>query len=358
LGVARAHVLTAGHRQVIENLWAQGKTFDEIAAALGVAFSSVWREVQRGNSARHGTKNPLGPVRGGLYRWGYRADWAQRKAAARRRRPKPRLLGRPGPLRDTVVQWLHQRWSPGQIAARLRAQFPGRPEMRVSHETIYQSIYLQARGSLRELVEDTLRTGRKQRRSQSRAAQAARKAIRGRPWVTQDVHISARPAEAADRAVPGHWEGDLLIGRNGTSAIVTLVERSTRYVLLGALAADRTSPEVLAVVRDQFARLPAHLIRSLTWDQGAELADHARFTLATSCPVYLCDPHSPWQRGSNENTNGLLRQYFPKGKTDFRTLSQAALDTVAVGLNGRPRQTLGWDTPAEALDRLLLAPTP
>ena len=355
--LARAHVLTAGHRQVIEHLWGQGKTFAEIAAAIGVALSSVWREVQRANSARHGTKNPLGATRGGLYRWGYRADWAQRRATARRARPKPRRLARPGPVRDRVLGWLKRRWSPRQIAARLRAQFPGRPEMWVSHETIYQSIYLRARGSLRELVADALRTGRRQRRSQSRAAQAARRAIRGRPWVTEDVHISARPAEVADRAVPGHWEGDLLIGRNGSSAIVTIVERATRYVLLGALPTDRTSPEVLQVVRGQFARLPAHLVRSLTWDQGAELAEHARFTLATGCPVYLCDPHSPWQRGSNENTNGLLRQYFPKGKTDFRTVSQADLDTVAVQLNGRPRQTLGWDTPAEALDRLLLAPT-
>jgi transposase, IS30 family len=356
--VARAHVLTAGHRQVIEHLWGQGSTLTQIAAAIGVGLSSVWREVERGNSSRHGVKNPLGPVRGGLYRWGYQADWAQRKANVRRRRPKPRVLGQPGPLRSMVVQWLGERWSPRQIVARLRREFPDRPEMWVSHETIYQSIYLRARGSLRELVDDALRSQRRQRRSQSRAAQAARRAIRGRPWVTEDVHISARPAEVQDRAVPGHWEGDLLIGRNGTSAIVTLVERTTRYVLLGALPVDRTSPEVLAVVRAQLARLPRHLARSLTWDQGAELAEHAKFTLATGCPVYLCDPHSPWQRGSNENTNGLLRQYFPKGKTDFRTISQTDLDTVSIQLNGRPRQTLGWDTPAEALDRLLLAPTP
>jgi len=204
LVLARAHVLTAGHRQVIEHLWGQGKTFAEIAAAIGVGLSSVWREIKRAHSARHGTKNPLGATRGGLYRWGYRADWAQRKAAVRRRRPKSGRLARPGPLRDTVVQWLGQRWSPRQIAARLLSQFPGRPEMRVSHETIYQSIYLQARGSLRELVADTLRTGRRQRRSQSRAATAARRAVRGRPWVTEQVHISARPAEVADRAVPLH----------------------------------------------------------------------------------------------------------------------------------------------------------
>ncbi|MBM7080929.1 IS30 family transposase [Micromonospora sp. MMS20-R1-14] len=330
----------------------------QIAAVVGVGLSSVWREVERGNSSRHGVKNPLGPVRGGLYRWGYQADWAQRRANARRRRPKARVLSQPGPLQTTVVQWLGERWSPRQIVGRLRREFPDRPEMRVSHETIYQSIYLRARGSLRELVDDALRSGRQQRRSQSRAAQAARRAIRGRPWVTEDVHISARPAEVQDRAVPGHWEGDLVIGRNGASAIVTLVERTTRYVLLGALPTDRTSPEVLAVVRAQLARLPRHLARSLTWDQGTELAAHRHFTLTTGCRVYLCDPHSPWQRGSNENTNGLLRQYYPKGTTDFRTITQNDLDTVAIQLNGRPRQTLGWDTPAEALDRLLLAPTP
>jgi transposase, IS30 family len=355
--VARGHVLTLAHRQVIENMWGQGGTFERIAAALGVALCTVWREVKRSNSHRHGVKNPLGPTRGGLYRWGYRADRAQVRADARRRRPKPPRLRQDGPLRDQVVQSLQQRWSPRQIAMHLRHEYPEQPEMHVSHETIYQAIYLQARGSLRELVHDALRTGRGARRSQSRAAQAARKAVRGKPWVTEDVHISARPAEVADRAVPGHWEGDLLIGAGGTSAIVTLVERATRYVLLGALPVDRSSPEVLQVVRQLFTRLPEHLVRSLTWDQGSELADHATFTLATGCKVYLCDPHSPWQRGSNENTNGLLRQYFPRGVTDFRTLTQADLDTVAIELNGRPRETLGWQNPAKALDRLLLAPT-
>jgi IS30 family transposase len=354
--MARAHVLTLAHRQVIENLWRQGSTFEQIAAALGVGFSSVWREVARSHSSRHGVKNPLGPARGGLYRWGYRAQWAQRRADKRRARPKPGRLEHE-PLRRQVATWLLQRWSPRQITHALRRTFAGMPQMQVSHETIYRCIYLQARGSLRELVDDALRTGRKQRRSQSRAAQAARRALRGKPWVTEQVHISARPAEADDRAVPGHWEGDLVIGRNGTSAMVTLVERTTRYVMLGALPVDRCSPEVLAVVRGLMARLPRHLVRSLTWDQGSELAEHGSFTLATGCPVFLCDPHSPWQRGSNENTNGLLRQYFPRGRTNFGAVSQAELDTVAVSLNGRPRQTLGWDTPAEALNRLLLAPT-
>src|SRR5690625_717483 len=219
--MARGHVLTWAHRQVIENLWRQGSTFEQISAALGVVFSSVWREVARSHSSRHGVKNPLGPVRGGLYRWGYTARWAQRRADKRRARPKPRRLDYE-PLRSQVALWLQQRWSPRQISCMLRRTFAGVPQMQVSHETIYQSVYLQARGSLRHLVDDALRSRRKQRRSQSRAAQTARRALRGKPWVTEQVHISARPAEVADRAVPGHWEGDLVIGRNNTSAIVTL----------------------------------------------------------------------------------------------------------------------------------------
>jgi IS30 family transposase len=346
-----------GHRQVIENLWGAGRSFAQIAAVVGVVESTVWREVNSYHSARHGTKNPLGAVRGGLYRWGYRAQWAQRRADGRRRRPKPRRLTQPGPLRQVVAEKLRQRWSPRQIAVWLGRTYRDDEAMRASHETIYQAIYLQARGSLRELVADALRTGRGRRRSQSRAAKAARTALRGRAWVSEQVHISSRPAEVADRAVPGHWEGDLIIGAYGHSAAVTLVERTTRYVMLGALPVDRTSPEVLAVVRTLFTRLPEHLVRSLTWDQGAELADHARFTLTSGVKVWLCDPHAPWQRGSNENTNGLLRQYFPRSSTDFTRLSQTDLDTVAVELNARPRQTLGWDTPAQALDRLLLAPT-
>jgi IS30 family transposase len=260
-------------------------------------------------------------------------------------------------LRQVVAAKLRAHWSPRQIAVWLARSYRDDEGMRASHETIYQAIYLQTRGSLRELVADALRTGRRQRRSQSRAAKAARAALGGRAWVTEQVHISSRPAEVADRAVPGHWEGDLIIGAYGRSAAVTLVERTSRYLLLGALPVDRTSPQVLAVVRTLFARLPQHLVRSLTWDQGAELADHARFSLATGITVWLCDPHAPWQRGSNENTNGLLRQYFPRSGTDFTRLTQADLDTVAIELNARPRQTLGWDTPAQALDRLLLAPT-
>jgi transposase, IS30 family len=186
----------------------------------------------------------------------------------------------------------------------------------------------------------------------SRAANANRGGRR--PWIGE-FRISARPAEADDRAVAGHWEGDLLIGARGKSAIITLVERSTRYVLLGALPHGRDSGAVIGVLSGLAQRLPQHLRRSLAWDQGNEMAEHARFTVATDCPVFFCDPHSPWQRGANENTNGLLRQYFPKGSFDFTTLDQAALDEVAHEVNGRPRQTLGWDTPAQRLDHLLQA---
>jgi IS30 family transposase len=232
-------------------------------------------------------------------------------------------------------------------------EFPDDPEMRVSHETIYQAIYVQGRGGLRaELTRQVaLRSGRTQRRPQKTAAGAIRS---HRPWVN-GFHISARPAEAADRAVPGHWEGDLLMGKANRSAIVTLVERSKRFVMLGALPDGRTSEAVIEVLSRLIQRLPEQLRRSLTWDQGSEMAYHPAFSVVTGCPVFFCDPHSPWQRGSNENTNGLLRQYFPKGETDFRTITQEQLDDVAAELNGRPRQTLAWKTPAEALNQVLVA---
>ena len=355
--MAKPGVLTFGHRQVLEINWRAGRTITEIAAVLGVVVSTVSREVGRYNSARHGFKNPLlwtlpkGRARV-PYRVGYRAEWAQRRAdMARRRVKRARLLG-DSPLRREVVAKLRVRWAPQQIARWLKETYPDRPELQVSHETIYQAIYVQSRGNLRaELHQEVaLRSGRAGRKSQSRGADANR--VRRRPWVG-DLNISARPAEANDRAIPGHWEGDLLIGARGSSAIITLVERSTRYVMLGALPDGRDSSAVIDVLSTLAQRLPQHLLRSLTWDQGTEMAQHATFTVTTGCPVYFCDPHSPWQRGSNENTNGLLRQYFPKGRYDFRTIDQAGLDEVAHELNGRPRMTLNWKNPAQTLDAVL-----
>jgi IS30 family transposase len=232
--------------------------------------------------------------------------------------------------------------------------FPDRPELQVSHETIYQAIYVQSRGGLRREVAAALRSGRARRRPQPRSTPAG--AARGRrPWIT--LRIADRPPEVADRAVPGHWEGDLLMGAGNRSAIATLVERSSRFVLLCPLPHGRTADAVADALAASMSRLPDTLRRSLTWDQGSEMALHARFSIATGAPVYICDPHSPWQRGSNENTNGLLRQYFPKSHVDFRTISDAELDAVAVELNARPRQTLGWQTPAERLNQTLVALT-
>ncbi|WP_442791349.1 IS30 family transposase [Micromonospora sp. NBC_01739] len=353
--VARPGVVTFGHRQVLEHLWGSGRTISQIAGLLGLPVCTVSREVARYHSARHGTKNPLGrSLPSGRarrpYRWGYQAQWAQRRAEAARRRPKVVKLRSGTRLRDMVAGKLARRWSPKQIAAWLRATYADRPELQVSHETIYQAIYVQSRGNLRvELGRQVaLRSGRTQRRARSRTAGAAR----SRPWVG-DLHISARPAEATDRAVPGHWEGDLVIGKAGASAIVTLVERTTRYVMLGALPQGRDSEAVIGVLTTLTTRMPTHLRRSLTWDQGSEMATHPQFTITTGCPVYFCDPHSPWQRGSNENTNGLLRQYFPKNSYDFRTIDQTGLDDVAHELNTRPRETLGWDTPAQRLAQLI-----
>ena len=359
--MAKPGVLTFGHRQVLEVNWRAGKTISEIAGVLGVTVSTVSRELRRYNSARHPFKNPLlWRLRGRArrpYLWGYRADRAQKRAEAaqRHRRMVGRLVG-PSRLRSLVLAKLRRRWSPRQIARWLATMFPNRPELRVSHETIYQALYVQSRGNLRaELTAQVaLRSGRVGRKSQSRATAATRAARK--PWIG-DLHISTRPAEAEDRAVPGHWEGDLLIGARNSSAIVTLVERTHRYVMLGALPDGYDSRRVIDVLSRLAQRMPDHLLRSLTWDQGSEMAQHVRFTIATGCPVFFCDPHAPWQRGSNENTNGLLRQYFPKGRFDFRTIDQAGLDEVAHELNGRPRETLGWRNPSEALADYFLSPT-
>jgi IS30 family transposase len=304
-----------------------GESLRAIACRLARAPSTVSREV-----ARNGGREGYRPVR------------AERATWARARRPKTTKLVRNPALCDRVVAELESLWSPQQIARRLADQFGDDPEMRVSHETIYRSLYVQGRGELRRELARCLRAGRTQRKPRGRTER------RGK--IPGMVMISERPAEADDRAVPGHWEGDLLMGEHNRSAIVTVVERSTRYVLLGRIGRDRTAESVRHVLERLIHTLPEHLWRSLTWDQGVEMAQHQRFTIATGIPIYFCDPHSPWQRGSNENTNGLLRQYFPKG-TGLSRHNQEHLDAVAVQLNGRPRQTLGWKTPAEKLDELL-----
>jgi IS30 family transposase len=297
-------------------------------------------------------------------------------ASRSRRRPKPRRLVVGVELAALVVSRLARKWSPRQISASLRVDFPDRPELHVCHETIYQAVYrslfLQAKGQLRrevaealgELLEEPLTAEqgaliaqdvakhlrRGHARRQSRYLRNGRRnALAGR--IAGMVNISQRPAEVADRAVPGHWEGDLIIGRANKSQIATLVERSTRFAMLVALPDGRDAATVAAALQHKIIDLPAALRRSLTWDQGKEMAGHAGFTVATGVEVYFCDPRSPWQRGTNENTNGLLRQYFPKGM-DLSILTQAEIDHVADELNDRPRETLHWRSPAEAFTQL------
>ena len=238
-----------------------------------------------------------------------------------------------------------RRWSPQQISARLRADYPDDPELWISHETIYQSLYVQSRGELRRQLAANLRTKRTRRRPRGAG-------LGQRGKIRDMVPISQRPPQAEDRAVPGHWEGDLLVGKQGRSFIATLVERQTRYLMLARLGDKRTTEHVTDALKKRIQELPTELVRSLTWDQGNELSAHARFSVQTGVEVYFCDPHSPWQRGSNENTNGLLRQYLPKS-SDLAARSQIELDQIAAELNGRPRQTLDWATPAEKMDQLL-----
>ena len=274
----------------------------------------------------------------------YRAHLAEREALERARRPKPAKLAVNAELREWVQQKLMEDWSPEQISARLVAGFPGRPEMRVSAETIYQSLFVQGRGALRRELAAHLRTGRDARRP--RRAGGRRGRMEGM------VSISERPAEADDRAVPGHWEGDLIDGRAGKSHIGTLVERTTRYTMLVPLPDGKSAAAFAAAVTPVIAGLPASLRRSLTWDQGREMSLHRQIAVAADCAIYFCDPHSPWQRPGNENTNGLLRQYFPKG-SDLSAHPPRRLAEVADRLNGRPRKVLGWKTPAEAMAELL-----
>ncbi len=316
--------LSLEEREEISRGLTAGQSLRMIGARLGRAPSTILREVAGS---------------GGLS--GYRAWHAERMAGYRARRPKRAKLATNPWLRLTVEALLARRWSPEQIAARLRHDHPGQPEMWVSHETIYQSLFVQGRGALRAELARWLRTGRTHRRPLGRG----RADTRGQ--IPNMVLISERPAEVDDRAVPGHWEGDLLMGRGNHSAIGTLVERRTRYLLLVRLPTGRSAEAVRHALAERIVTLPDQLRRSLTWDRGKEMADHLGFTVDTGVQVYFCDPHSPWQRGSNENTNGLLRQYFPKG-TDLSVLSQEQLDDVARELNDRPRQTLGWLKPSEA----------
>jgi IS30 family transposase len=279
----------------------------------------------------------------------YRATAAQTTADARARRPKIAKLVAHALLREYVQGKLTcaEHWSPEQIVARLVLDFPDDEGMRISHEAIYQAIYVQGRGALRRELAACLRTGRALRKPQ-RSAEGRRSRIKDM------VMISERPAEVADRAVPGHWEGDLIIGSDSGSAIGTLVERQTRFCMLLHLS-DQKATTVRDAIAATILTLPAALRRSLTWDQGLEMAQHVQLRVDTDLEIYFCDPHSPWQRGSNENTNGLLRQYFPKG-TDLSLHSADRLAEVAAGLNGRPRKTLQWRTPAEALAALLSPP--
>jgi IS30 family transposase len=277
-------------------------------------------------------------------RAGYRACGADESARVRARRPKPSKLVQHERLRLEVEGGLLEYWSPEQIARQLPVDYPDEQEMRVSHETIYKSLFIQARGALRKELTVCLRTGRAHRRTREQGVRS------GRGRLQNMVMISERPAEAEDRAVPGHWEGDLIIGKGGRSAIGTLVERTSRYVVLLHLPNGRSAEEVRMALTRAFATIPAQLKRSLTWDQGKEMAEHVQFKLATDTEVFFCDPHSPWQRGSNENTNGLLRQYFPK-TDDLSVHSQATLNEVARQLNGRPRQTLGWVKPSVVFAR-------
>jgi transposase, IS30 family len=322
--------LSESERVVIADRLREQASVRSIARELRRAPSTVSREKRR-------NQQPGGA---------YQPHTAHRLAALRRARPKiGKLAADPG-LRAVVQDGLDQRWSPQQIARRLRRGHPDRPEWHVTHETIYQALYLQARGGLRREVASWLRTGRVLRRPHRQPDQ------RQPRMATPMIMISERPAEAADRAVPGHWEGDLIMGAHNRSAIGTLVERATRYVLLLHLPNGHGPTAMRDTLTAKINTLPEQLRRSLTWDQGNEMHFHGQFTQATNMPVYFCDPHSPWQRGSNENTNGLLRQYFPKG-TDLTTHTPEHLNHVATELNDRPRMTLNWDTPAERLTTLL-----
>jgi len=326
--VPRAAIrLSALEREEISRGLQAGISCRAIARQVGRSPSTVSRDVAAG---------------GGRTR--YRAWRADARACRRARRPKLPKLVSCGRLRREVERRLLQRWSPQQISARLRTDFPDDLSMRISHETIYQSLFVQGRGALRSELTRCLRTGRAHRRPIGLPT--------GAGVLKNMVLLSERPPEAEDRAVPGHWEGDLIIGKASSSAIATLVERQTRFIMLCRLPDGRQAEDVKIALAKRIGSLPGLLRRSLTWDRGKEMAEHVRFTVETGVQVYFCDPRSPWQRATNENSNGLIRQYFPKG-TDLSTHTQRQLDRVAAELNGRPRQTLNWETPSESFARVV-----
>jgi len=323
--------LSLQEREEISRGLAAAASLRSIARRIGRSPSTVSREVTRNQG-----------------RLNYRAGGAEQAALTRGRRPKPSKLTICERLRVEVVARLEEDWSPQQISRFLKEEYPGEPSMQVSHETIYLSLYLQGRGLLRKELTKHLR-----RRHQIRQPKRHEPTNRGR--IKDMINISERPAEAADRAVPGHWEGDLLLGTT-TTAIGTLVERSTRFVMLFRLPSGINAESARVGLTQKILTLPENLRRSLAWDQGREMKEHVRFTVDTGVQVYFCDPRSPWQRGTNENTNGLLRQYFPRFKT-VAHYTQEHLDMVAAQLNGRPRETLGWKSPAKKLAQLLEEPS-
>jgi transposase, IS30 family len=347
--------LSPDEREQIMIGTARRESIRSIARRLGRAPSTIMREIANNGAAlgltgRYRALHRFGANRGGWdAKSGYSARIAQRRSEERARRPKAGKLARCPVLRAEVQAWLVKKYSPAQIAGVLAKTYPDCPEMQVSHETIYKALYVQGRGELRRELHRCLRTGRALRKPRARRTHAEHRHIPGM------VNISERPAEAQDRAVPGHWEGDLIIGKNQASQIGTLVERSTGFVQLLHLPEGRSAEVVAEAMIATIKALPDTLRRTLTWDQGLEMAAHARISIDSGIDIYFCDPHSPWQRGSNENTNGLLRQYFPKG-TDLSVHSTEYLAEVAAELNERPRKRFDWDSPAQVLNRLLSTP--
>lgn len=347
--------LSMSEREEIMIGTAQGESIRSIARRLGRSPSTIMREIDRngrchGAMGRYRALHRIGANRGGWdAKSGYRASIAQARSEQRARRPKTGKLARHSKLHAKVEALLVKKYSPEQIAAVLAKTYPDRWEMQVSHETIYRALYVQGRGELRRELHRCLRSGRALRKPRTRRTTYEHRHIVGM------VNICERPAEADDRAVPGHWEGDLIIGKNQASQIGTLVERSTGFVQLLHLPESRSAEVVAEAMIAKIKALPDNLRRTLTWDQGLEMAAHARISIDTGIDIYFCDPHSPWQRGSNENTNGLLRQYFPKG-TDLSAHSATHLDKVAAELNNRPRKRFDWDSPAQVLNRLLSNP--